>query len=929
MIKAKHANLMAILFAVALAFAAALLCAPCAHAAEGRVDVTAPVRVDLVVKPDGSFVSPDLAILNNSQDEVVVESMTAYPQGPFSFAPKGAAASDNEIWLNVNGTDLSAATGGAVLGWSVAPGGSASLSVEGGSRGITVPLGSPAIAASITWNISPVAKEAFAVYSADDNSFRFYKRPVLPQVGTVFEGRTVTKVYAGIETMAAGTLDARAGDRWRSPFYNASQATSVTVVDEIVAPASVDQWFASFEDMKSADLTKLDMSNVTVMDHMFVNCPLLEIISIGDTFAWVGSNCFLPTPSSNSIPGADGKWHALSDGAAYAPEDVPSNKADTYVAIPAPVPGVAVTGDPVVGSTLAAATSNLPAGFVPSYQWVRKAQSGHVDIPDPGKVTVRVTAPSDGSALAFSNEKTADILGNETPGPFNFFYTYTGAASSTDHEFSAVSSSDPIVLPKAGGYEITFYTNYDAITAGNWCSFDYSVGADEALPGANGPEYVIGESDEGSRIACEVTDATGRFGFTLVSGAVGPVSLYGVTAVGSYLFGTCAEGPLGSNDLLVGDSPNFFEQASIAAIDELSAAESWFGEGPTLSEASSQEHWLPDVAASAAESGYWLSDVFVLDVTAVCRTPSSEVDELGGYQLAVTIGAGDFPWAAAVDGLAIVPVAYNPEVSAWAVGTVSELDALGNTISISIPYLLPSKPESAPVTLSGTASLDPHAALSDDGTTTNINASYRVSPADAVPAVEFHVADDAAGANARPVGADGDVLREPVWGRYLRIVVTDSSGRHPGEVVSEWAGPMTTPFYGVASVKPNSPDGSGVVENSAFSYSVRGPILVEGQSDLSSYAIAFEIADDASGANARPFDEINASAPWSGTAGKYLRLVVSAKPPYAASVTGSIASPWYPIVSTDTGPASSTPAAYAAGAAPDPGCSSAETMPHG
>ena len=42
--------------------------------------------------------------------------------------------------------------------------------------------------------------EAFAVYSADDNSISFYKRETLPNIGEEFEGKTVTKIYTDIET---------------------------------------------------------------------------------------------------------------------------------------------------------------------------------------------------------------------------------------------------------------------------------------------------------------------------------------------------------------------------------------------------------------------------------------------------------------------------------------------------------------------------------------------------------------------------------------------------------------------------------------------------------------------------------------------------------------------------------------------------------
>lgn len=56
-------------------------------------------------------------------------------------------------------------------------------------------------------------------------------------------------------------------------------------------------------------------------------------VTLGESFAWVGSKCFLPQPNATFIPGADGLWHAASDGVAYLPSAVPGKKADTYRAV--------------------------------------------------------------------------------------------------------------------------------------------------------------------------------------------------------------------------------------------------------------------------------------------------------------------------------------------------------------------------------------------------------------------------------------------------------------------------------------------------------------------------------------------------------------------------------------------------------------------
>ena len=54
-------------------------------------------------------------------------------------------------------------------------------------------------------------------------------------------------------------------------------------------------------------------------------------MTFGENWKWVGTNGYLPTPSSAYITGADGKWYD-TDGNGYAPADIPSNKAMTYYA---------------------------------------------------------------------------------------------------------------------------------------------------------------------------------------------------------------------------------------------------------------------------------------------------------------------------------------------------------------------------------------------------------------------------------------------------------------------------------------------------------------------------------------------------------------------------------------------------------------------
>lgn len=91
--------------------------------------------------------------------------------------------------------------------------------------------------------------------------------------------------------------------------------------------------FSGCSSLASLDLSSFDTANVETMADLFTGCSKLAEVTLGKSFAWVGSKCFLPQPSAGDIPGADGLWHAASDGVSYRPSAVPGNKADTYRAV--------------------------------------------------------------------------------------------------------------------------------------------------------------------------------------------------------------------------------------------------------------------------------------------------------------------------------------------------------------------------------------------------------------------------------------------------------------------------------------------------------------------------------------------------------------------------------------------------------------------
>ena len=116
-----------------------------------------------------------------------------------------------------------------------------------------------------------------------------------------------------------------------------SECSSLTSLDlssfDTSAAKNLSLLFYNCASLATLDLSSFDTSNVETMADLFTGCSRLAEVTLGESFAWVGSKCFLPQPSAGDIPGADGLLHAASDGVSYRPSAVPGNKADTYRAV--------------------------------------------------------------------------------------------------------------------------------------------------------------------------------------------------------------------------------------------------------------------------------------------------------------------------------------------------------------------------------------------------------------------------------------------------------------------------------------------------------------------------------------------------------------------------------------------------------------------
>ena len=100
--------------------------------------------------------------------------------------------------------------------------------------------------------------------------------------------------------------------------------------------------FGSCEAVENLDLSSFDTSAVTNMYAAFDGCHKLQEITLGKAFKFVGTDGYLPTPSSTYIPQADGNWYVKGLTKHYTPAElaaVTRVRAVTYSAIPGTDPG--------------------------------------------------------------------------------------------------------------------------------------------------------------------------------------------------------------------------------------------------------------------------------------------------------------------------------------------------------------------------------------------------------------------------------------------------------------------------------------------------------------------------------------------------------------------------------------------------------------
>ena len=270
--------------ALAAVLAAASLSPARADAAgtsDGNLVIDVPTTVPCALMADGTVVSPsDWKITTSGEAYIASASASGFPANVEWSARTTDLAATQTGSVEVAGTGDTASVSGpsdpadaalattARFEWSFSK-----LDAGKNSDVIGKAASGTAVLGSVTFTFAKPTT-AFAVYSADDNSLTFYKRANVPAAGQMFEGKTATEVYEGVEK---ASYTAAHGAPWAG---HAADITSVTVANEGIAPKSTSYWFGDMKALKSADVSRLDTSNVTDMGYMFGGCSSLAALDL-------------------------------------------------------------------------------------------------------------------------------------------------------------------------------------------------------------------------------------------------------------------------------------------------------------------------------------------------------------------------------------------------------------------------------------------------------------------------------------------------------------------------------------------------------------------------------------------------------------------------------------------------------------------------
>ena len=167
--------------------------------------------------------------------------------------------------------------------------------------------------------------------------------------------------------------------------------------------------FRACNALTSLDLSGFDTSKVTDMEAMFAYYRMLQTVTLGKDFKFVGTNGYLPAPSSEYITGADGNWYDTKDGAGYTPAELASvtrTETRTYVAVK-PAPTLAEGYSWYKGSTAKSTITaiEIKDSYTPSGT---PTESWNADVDNSGSIKAYV----EGTKLTIAGNGAGKIMAN-------------------------------------------------------------------------------------------------------------------------------------------------------------------------------------------------------------------------------------------------------------------------------------------------------------------------------------------------------------------------------------------------------------------------------------------------------------------------------------------------------------------------------------
>ena len=147
-----------------------------------------------------------------------------------------------------------------------------------------------------------------------------------------YKGSTNKSTITAIEIKDSYTPTGTVTEQWNADVNNSGsikayvEGTKLIIAGngagKIFANADSRNVFINFSAVTSiSGLNLLDTSNVTNMSNIFYSCIRLQFVTLGKDFKFVGTDGYLPVPSSKYITGATGKWYA-PNGTDYTPKEL-------------------------------------------------------------------------------------------------------------------------------------------------------------------------------------------------------------------------------------------------------------------------------------------------------------------------------------------------------------------------------------------------------------------------------------------------------------------------------------------------------------------------------------------------------------------------------------------------------------------------------